>query len=249
MSLKAPVSAPSSSREVTGRVTVKSPSATARVPCVRRTIGRASPAARPTAPATPTASMASVIPAARVRPWATASTIPPWLKPTYAVPTRTWRKIRVLGHVDDLAVGLRRNHLYEQRVRGRPGVSRALEWAPQPRQVGVGHHRAGGIGDGDIDHVGVAGDIADQHLQTELVTGEQGGPRTGAEVPRDGVAALAHLLGQRALLRPQQEAADEQHGDGEQRNDDDAEFELERQPHRCLPTLALPAMVIGHGGR
>ena len=47
MSLKASVSAPSSSREVTGSVTEKSPAATARVPCISRTIGRARAGGQP----------------------------------------------------------------------------------------------------------------------------------------------------------------------------------------------------------
>ena len=82
MSLKAAVSVPSSSREVTGSDTEKSPSATARVPCMSRTIGRARAAARPTAPPTPTASIASVMTKARVRARPTASAIAAWLKPT-----------------------------------------------------------------------------------------------------------------------------------------------------------------------
>ena len=82
MSLKAAVSVPSSSREVTGSVTEKSPSATARVPCISRTIGRARAAASPTAPPTPSASIASVMTKARVRARATAWAIAAWLKPT-----------------------------------------------------------------------------------------------------------------------------------------------------------------------
>ena len=70
-------------------------------------------------------------------------------------------------------------------------------------------HLAGGIRHGDVDDVAVARHVADEQLQSEVVAGEHRGLGAGGEVLRDREAALAHLVGQRALLRAQQKAADE----------------------------------------
>ena len=53
----------------------------------------------------------------------------------------------------------------------------------------------------------------------------------GAEVLRQGEAPLAHLVAQRALLGAQQEAADQQDGHGEQRD----EAGTEHQPREDRP--------------
>src|SRR5262249_30205916 len=48
------------------------------------------------------------------------------------------------------------------------------------------------------------------------------------------------LVGQRALLRAEEEAADEDDRRGQQRDDQDAELQPERQPHRAPPDDCTP---------
>jgi len=125
-----------------------------------------------------------------------------------------------------------RQGLYQDGVAQRGGAVRPLEGPPELREIRVGDHLAGGIRDDDVDHVAVARHVAHQQLQPEVVAGEERGLGAGGQVLGDRQAALAHLVGQRALLRAQEEAADEHHRRGEQRDDENAELEPERQPHR-----------------
>ena len=88
------VSAPISSREVTGRWIWKFPAATARVPSTRRITGRESTVASPRAPTIPTTTMAALMTIVEFRAVATAWSIGFRLKPRYSEPTDTRLKTR-----------------------------------------------------------------------------------------------------------------------------------------------------------
>jgi hypothetical protein len=112
-------------------------------------------------------------------------------------------------------------------------AGRALELAPDQRQVVVRRDASGVIHHDHVGHVGVSHDVLDQEVQRGLVLGGQGGLGAGRQAGGDRETAFGHLLGERPLLLVEQDGRHQGDGRDDEHGDDQAQLDLQRQADAC----------------
>src|SRR2546428_12228933 len=106
---------------------------------------------------------------------------------------------------------------------------RSLERPADEGDVRMGDGLAVGIGDDRVGHVRVVHGVLDQEIQRQPVVVEQRVLGGAGPVPGDGEAALGHLRDEAPLGTVEEEGAQEGHRHHQQRGDEQAELELQRQ--------------------
>jgi hypothetical protein len=109
-----------------------------------------------------------------------------------------------------------------------PGGRRDGRSALRSGRIGPGQHLAVDIGHDHVGHVRITHRVLDHDEKGQLVIGDERGLRARSQALRDGQAPLRHLRGEALLLLAQQEQPDEDHGEADQRGDEQAELPPER---------------------